>query len=132
MTSLDVTPPPGPGRQLIAGYGGGGFKIAGRRHVGSVIVFPTRTLAWPVTSADEITWASLAPLLDSVRREEETVRVLVLGSGQHFRPPPGALGARLMDAGIALEWMDTGAACRTFNVLVLEDRDVAAALLAVD
>jgi uncharacterized protein len=132
MPGLDITPKPASGRQLIDGYGGGGFKIAGQRHSGSVIVFPTRTLAWPVTGVDQITRASLSPLLDRVQTAEETVRILVLGSGRRFQPPPATLAAQLSEAGIALEWMDTGAACRTFNVLLLEDRDVAAALLAVD
>jgi uncharacterized protein len=132
MPGLDITPKPASGRQLIERYGGGGFRIAGQRHMGSVIVFPTRTLAWEVTDAEQITSASLAPLLDRVQAAEEMVRLLVLGSGRRFRPPPENLSARLADAGIALEWMDTGAACRTFNVLLLEDRDVAAALLAVD
>ena len=132
MPGLDVTPKPASGRQVIGGYGGGGFKISGQRHSGSVIVFPSRTLAWPVTTVEEITWELLAPLLDPVRAAEETVQILVLGIGARFRLPPGPLGARLADAGIALEWMDTGAACRTFNVLVLENRDVAAALLAID
>jgi uncharacterized protein len=132
MPGLDITPTPGGGRQVIDGYGGGGFKIAGQRHTGSVIIFPTRTLAWPITAAEQITWASLAPLVHLVEAAEETVRILVLGSGQHFQPPPARLGAELLGLGIALEWMDTGAACRTFNVLLLEDRDAAAALLAVD
>ena len=132
MSGLDITPKPASGRQLIDGYGGGGFKIAGQRYSGSVIVFPTRTLAWPVTGVDQITRASLSPLLDRVQTAEETVRILVLGSGRRFQPPPATLAAQLSEAGIALEWMDTGAACRTFNVLLLEDRDVAAALLAVD
>ena len=61
MSGLDITPKPASGRQLIDGYGGGGFKIAGQRYSGSVIVFPTRTLAWPVTGVDQITRASLSP-----------------------------------------------------------------------
>jgi uncharacterized protein len=132
MPGLDITPTPGGGRQLIDGYGGGGFKIAGQLHTGSVIILPMRTLAWPITAVDQITWASLAPLIDRVEAAEETVRILVVGSGSRFQPPPGRLSEELLTLGIALEWMDTGAACRTFNVLLLEDRDVAAALLAVD
>lgn len=132
MPGLDVTPKTASGRQLIEGYGAGGFKIAGQRYTGSVLVFPTRTLAWSVTAVEQITRESLAPLVDRVGVTAATLRILVLGCGRRFVPAPGRLGLELMDAGIALEWMDTGAACRTFNVLVLEDRDVAAALLAVD
>lgn len=132
MPGLDITPPPASGRQLIDAYGGGGFKIAGQRHTGSVIIFPSRTLLWPIAASEQITSASLAPVFDSVRMGEETVQILVLGSGRRFQPPPAGLGADLLALGIALEWMDTGAACRTFNVLLLDDRDVAAALLAVE
>ena len=132
MSGLDVTPRPAAGRQLVDKYGAGGFKIAGQRHAGSVIVFPARTVGWPVTAVEQVSAASLAPLLDLVRAGKETVRILILGSGRRFVPPPGGLAAALLDVGIALEWMDTGAACRTFNVLLLEDREVAAALLAVE
>ncbi|MFO1128347.1 MAG: Mth938-like domain-containing protein [Rhodospirillales bacterium] len=132
MAGLDGAPKPAGGRQLIDKYGDGGFKIAGQRYAGSVIVFPTLTVAWPVTSADEITGGSLAPLMDRVRAKEETVRILVVGGGRRFAPPPARLTAELSAEGIVLEWMDTGAACRTFNVLLLEGREVAAALLAVE
>ncbi|MFO1154573.1 MAG: Mth938-like domain-containing protein [Rhodospirillales bacterium] len=132
MSGLELTPKPASGRQLIDKYGAGGFRIAGHRHVGSVIVFPARTLAWPVTAIEQIGAASLAPLLDPVRAGEESCHILIVGSGPRFAPPPDRLAAELLEAGVALEWMDTGAACRTFNVLLLEERDVAAALLAVE
>jgi len=47
-------------------------------------------------------------------------------------PVPSGLGEALRQQGMVLEWMDTGAACRTFNVLLGEDRRIAAALIAVD
>jgi uncharacterized protein len=58
--------------------------------------------------------------------------LLVIGCGAAFQPPPPGLRDALRAAGAALEWMDTGAACRTFNVLLAEDRGAAAALIAVD
>ena len=57
--------------------------------------------------------------------------ILVIGCGAHFLPPTKGLRDDLRKAGIALEWMDTGAACRTFNVLLTEDRGAVAALIAV-
>jgi uncharacterized protein len=62
----------------------------------------------------------------------ENPLILVIGCGERFLPPPKGLRDDLRKAGIALEWMDTGAACRTFNVLLAEDRGAVAALIAVD
>jgi uncharacterized protein len=58
--------------------------------------------------------------------------IVVMGCGATFLPPPPGLRAALRDKGLVLEWMDTGAACRTFNVLLGEDRAAVAALIAFD
>jgi uncharacterized protein len=116
------------GRQLIESYGGGGFKVAGVRYAGSVLVFSHETLVWPVAAASDVTRSSL----EEVVRRAGNVRILILGCGRGHSPRPAGLDAELRAAGIGLEWMDTGAACRTFNVLVLEEREVAAALIAVE
>ena len=63
---------------------------------------------------------------------EERVAILIVGCGPRFVMPPPVLKSGLRAAGIVLEWMDTGAACRTFNVLLGEERPAAAALIAVD
>ena len=63
---------------------------------------------------------------------EDGVEILVVGCGALFEPPPSGLREGLSKKGVVLEWMDTGAACRTFNVLLAEDRACAAALIAVD
>jgi uncharacterized protein len=123
-----LTPHLAPGRQIIESYGGGGFKVSGVRYAGSVLIFTDATESWPLGAATEVCAAALCAV---VRREPRT-RILIVGCGRGFVPPPPALQAALSEAGIALEWMNTGAACRTFNVLALEDRDVAAALIAVD
>ncbi len=114
-------------RQLIEAYGDGGFRVAGQVYRGSILVFPDRTLAWPLDEAATITIASLDPVIAGVPPPD----ILLVGCGPEFRPPPGDLRAGLRELGVSLEWMDTGAACRTFNVLLDEDRPVAAALVAV-
>ena len=124
---MDVTPVVPGGRQLIQGYDTGGFRIAGIRHAGSVLVLPEQTLAWPVDSPEQITADSLAP----VRAAAPAVEILVLGCGARFVMIPAELRASLKAAGIVVEAMDTGAACRTFNLLLAEDRRVAAALIAL-
>ncbi|MFQ5765324.1 MAG: Mth938-like domain-containing protein [Rhodospirillales bacterium] len=109
-------------------YGGLRFRIAGEVHEGSVLVFPKRTLAWAVAEAAQVTVETLEP----VTAADERPAILVVGCGPTFQAPPAGLRSGLKAAGVALEWMDTGAACRTFNVLLAEERDCAAALIAVE
>jgi uncharacterized protein len=125
--SLDITPLVPAGRQVIEAYGDGGFVIAGARYVGSVIVLPERTLAWAAAAAADVTELALAPLFEAPLSAE----ILVVGCGPRFAPAPSALRPAFKARGLALEWMDTGAACRTFNVLLAEGRACAAALIAV-
>jgi uncharacterized protein len=121
---MELTPLVPTGRQVIERYGESGFRITGVIYRGSVLVFPDRTLPWSASGASEVTWESLAPVID-----HGGVRILLLGLGRLMRAMPPTLRNLLHAAGIVLEPMDTGAACRTYNVLVAEDRYVAAALL---
>ena len=122
---MELTPLFPVGRQVIERYGETGFRVAGAIYRGSVLVFPDRTLPWSAVSASDVTWESLAPVI-----EHGGVQILLLGLGRAMGGAiPHALRNTLHAAGIALEPMNTGAACRTYNVLVAEDRHVAAALL---
>ncbi len=112
---------------LLQGYGDGGFRVAGKRLEGPHIIFPEQTAPWPVGSAAAITLESLGAVIDM----SDEVDILIVGCGVEFEPIPDDLGDGLKEHGIVLEWMDTGAACRTFNVLLIEERPVAAALIAV-
>ena len=124
---MEITPAIPGDRQVIAGYGPDLFRISGVVHNGSVIVFTDRTVAWPVRALAELTLDSLTP----VREADPAVEVLLLGVGSQNALVPSALLQGLRDAGIVLDAMDTGAACRTYNVLMAEDRRVAAALIAL-
>ncbi|MBM3490647.1 MAG: hypothetical protein FJX68_09375 [Alphaproteobacteria bacterium] len=116
-----------PDRQLIQAYGDGGFRVSGLRHQGAILVLPWRTLRWPAVSFEVIDAAWLVAAL----REEPKPDLLLLGCGPAARPAASGLRQSLRSTGLALETMDTGAACRTYNVLLLEERRVAAALLPV-
>jgi uncharacterized protein len=118
---MELTPVNPAGRQVIERYGAGGFRVSGVIYAGPVIVFPDRTLPWAAAAP---TADSLAPVV-----EHGGIELLILGLGRRVAPVVTALRASLKAAGIAVEPMDTGAACRTYNVLVAEDRRVAAALL---
>ena len=121
---MDVTPLIPADRQVIDSYGPAGFHVSGTAYEGAVLVFPDDTQRWPVTSFGEVSPASLEPVV-----AHGGVQILLLGCGKRMQPAPPALRQALRQAGIVVEVMDTGAACRTYNVLLAEDRRVAAALL---
>lgn len=121
------TPAPPAQRKLVDGYGAGGFKIAGERLAGSLLISSLATWNWSVAAASDATLESLEPLLGA----EPELEILLLGTGLRMAPPMASLRVALKARGITLEIMATGAACRTYNVLVAEGRRVAAALIAV-
>ena len=126
---MEVTPIAAEGRQIIERYGGGGFRVSGEVFEGSVLVHPERTLSWPVAALAELTLESLEPLLAEGGR---SVDVLLLGCGTSMALVPEALRQGARERGVVIEAMDSGAACRTYNVLLSEDRPVAAAIIAID
>ena len=120
--------PPSDRRRMIEAYGDGGFIIGGVRTSGSILVFPRRTEAWTASEFNGITLDSLAEVFS----EAPAIELLLVGCGIAQGLPPAALRLGLSEAGVVADFMNTGAACRTFNVLLAEDRRVAAALIAVD
>jgi uncharacterized protein len=123
---MDITPHIPAGRQVIEGYSGSGFRVSGALYVGSVLVFVDRTEPWPVKALSEVTLDRFAPV---VARGD--VEILLLGCGRHISMVPSALRQGLRASGIVVEAMDSGAACRTYNVLLAEERRVAAALIGL-
>ena len=125
---MDITPQVAEGRQAIRAYVETGFEVSCVRHTGAVIVFPEETVSWNFSGPlDELELDHLA----SVFAATPVVELLLIGSGQRFAIVPPALCAAIRERGPAVECMDTGAACRTYNVLLAEERRVAAALLPV-
>ena len=117
-----------PGRALIDAYGNGGFRFAEMSHRGSLLLLPSGIYDWPVSAFEE---AHVA-VFEQVFAERAAVDYLLFGTGERQHRPPEAVRAAFAAADMGLEFMDTGAACRTYNVLLAEDRPVAAALIAVD
>jgi uncharacterized protein len=126
--SLDITPLVPAGRQVIQSYGSGQFVISDVRLTGPVLVFAERALAWKVVAFENLAPDDFAEVIGAEPKPE----ILLLGSGAGSALLPAALRSEMRAAGIIIECMNTGAACRTFNVLIGEDRRVAAALFAVD
>ncbi len=112
----------------IDAYGGGGFRLSGIRHEGSVLIVGDSAVAWSVASPSDLTVESLAPVLSAGRKE---VEFLLLGMGARNAQPPRAVREALRAAGMGLEFMDTPAASRLYNVLTAEGRRLASALIAV-
>ena len=124
---MDITPRARADSQVIQAYGGDGFRIAGTRHEGAVLVLPERTLPWPLAAPPALDAASLIAL----REAADPVELLLIGTGRSMARIDPALRREIKAWDIVLDAMDTGAACRTYNVLLLEERRVAAALLPV-
>ncbi|TWG95556.1 uncharacterized protein L598_000300001600 [Mesorhizobium sp. J18] len=117
-----------PGRAPIDAYGNGGFRFADMSHKGSILCLPSGIYGWePANPA-----AVAAEDLSRVLSEAGEIELLLIGTGTILRPPSAVLRGTLKQAGVTVEPMATGPAVRTFNVLLAEDRAVAAALIAVD
>ncbi|NKB49128.1 MAG: hypothetical protein GKS02_07165 [Alphaproteobacteria bacterium] len=112
----------------IDGYGSGGFRIDGLVHKGSLIVLPTGFAAWDIAAFAQIDDAVLPPSLFA----DGQIELLLLGCGETMQMVPRGLRDALRAVGTVVEPMGTGAAVRTYNVLLGENRRVAAALIAVD
>ena len=117
---------------MIDAYGDGRFRIGGQIHTGSILLAPDRVLPWGTTTLTAFSpqqiFDQISPLLMPAGKRPE---ILLLGCGARIEMIPPALRVLFKDRGVSLEPMDTGAACRTYNVLAGEDRLVAAALIAV-
>jgi uncharacterized protein len=117
-----------PGRAPIEAYGNGGFRFADMSHRGSLLCLPSGIYGWEPNNPAVLTAEDFA----RVFAEADAIEILLVGNGTELKPIPKPLRAALREAGISADPMATGAAVRTFNVLLAEDRAVAAALIAVD
>lgn len=116
-----------PGRHLIDAYGGGGFRFGDHGHKGSVLGLPSGMWAWPYSSPAELDEAAFAKVL----AEANEIDTLLVGMGVDIAALKPAIRAALREHGVIVEAMATGAAARTWNILIGERRRVAAALIAV-
>lgn len=120
---MDITPIIPGDRMIIDAYGPGRFRISGQAYEQAVLVFPDEVRIWAVSALDQIDAESLALAV------EKQVEVLLVGTGPKMQLLPAAVKQALRTQGVGVDVMDTGAACRTYNILMAEGRRVAAALL---
>lgn len=123
---MDVTPLIPSGKNVIKGYGNMTFKINDTLHNSSIIVFPDRVVNWDMLSPADICLDTFAQILS-----ENDLEILLVGCGDVHMPTDVQIYREFQKAGVGLEFMTTGAACRTYNVLLAEGRNVVAALVLV-
>lgn len=117
----------GAGRNTISGYDRGEIRIEDRRYTRSLILAPEHVVAaWPPQCLDELRPEHLEAVF------ELAPEIVLLGTGARLSFPGKAVRQCFAERGIGLEVMDTAAACRTYNVIAMEGRQVAAALFMID
>ncbi len=116
-----------PGRAPIDAYGNGGFRFADMSHRGSILCLPSGIHGWEMTAGMPLDAEYFQRVLEQARE----IEVLLVGTGENLRPLPAALKTALKARGISSDPMSTGAAVRTYNIMLSESRAVAAALIAV-
>lgn len=117
-----------PAQVGIDAYGNGGFRFAGMSHRGSLLCLPKGMFAWDVASPGDITREALAAVFAAAA----DIDVLLIGLGPDIAAIPRELRDALREHKVIVEAVNTGSAIRTYNVLLAEERAVAAALIAVD
>lgn len=120
-------PRPGffPGRAPIEAYGNGGFRFAGMSHRGSILCLPSGIRHWEVGAV------LAAADFSAVIADAESIEILLVGTGELLVPLSPELHALFRKHAISADAMATGAAARTYNVLLGEGRAVAAAFVVV-
>jgi uncharacterized protein len=124
---LEGAAPHLPQQAQIDAYVNGGFRFAGMSHRGSLLALPSGIWAWSVTKPEEINETTLARLF----AEAAVIEFFILGTGAQISPVPELVRRRLRECRIGLEIMTTGAAVRTYNIVVGENRRAAAGLMAI-
>lgn len=124
---LVIRPAHFPGRAPVDTYGNGGFRFAEMSHKGSILCLPSGIYGWSAASPADFTPDAFQRVV-----EETGLELVLVGTGRDLVPLPASVRDGLAAKGIRADTMSTGAAARTFNVLLAEGRAVGAALLAVD
>lgn len=117
-----------PGRAPIEAYGNGGFRFADMSHRGSILCIPSGIYGWTPESVADLNETAFSRVLE----EAGEINILLIGTGPTLQPLPDLLRSRIREAGVSVDVMSTGAAVRTYNILLAEERAVAAALIAVE
>jgi uncharacterized protein len=116
-----------PRSAIIEAYGDGGFRFGGMSHRGSLLCFPDGIWAWPVKDVSELTAGSLSAVFERA----ESLDFFLIGAGHNPWALPDNLRLRFRELSLSVDGMATGAAVRTYNILLTENRRVGAGLIAI-
>ena len=116
-----------PGRAPVDSYGNGGFRFADMSHRGSLLMLPSGIYGWDMDEGDPLTIENFQRVFE----EASAIEFLLVGTGRDIRPLPAELKTQLRQHAVSSDPMSTGAAVRTYNIMLAESRAVAAALIAV-
>ncbi|HPQ50800.1 MAG: Mth938-like domain-containing protein [Alphaproteobacteria bacterium] len=117
---MDITPFVSADQKLIQSYTQGRFRINGEVFSYPVLVWGAHVEEWCVSDFTQIN--------DQIHALNGQIDVLLIGGGATFSVLSPSKRAAFIGLGFSVDVMDTGAACRTYNVLTAEGRRVAAAL----
>ena len=123
----DITPTISKSKKIIDAYGNGGFKVAGERLEGNIIILPDSVHRFENSEIENTNQNHIEPILSHA----EDIEVLIIGCGKTTSFFNADIEKILRSKRISLEYMDTGAAARTYNILLTEERKVAVVLIAV-
>jgi uncharacterized protein len=112
----------------IDAYGKGGFRFAGMSHRGSLLCFPDGIWAWPITDLTELNEAALRAAFERA----DGLDFFLIGAGRDPWALPEDLRQKFREVLLSVDAMATGAAVRTYNILLAENRRVGAGLIAVN
>lgn len=116
-----------PQRAPIERFGGGGFRFAGMSHKGSLLVLPSGMRVWRPARWADVSHDDLVDVVD----EYEGIDFLLFGTGETMQRLPPALAGQLQSLVMSVDCMSTSAAIHSYNVMLAENRRVAAAFIAV-
>ena len=117
---------------LVQSYGDGGFRVAGERIEGAIIIAAKFANKINLKSLEELSQKNLQELLSACTVKTEKVEILLFGGGEHMSQLPIDCAKWLRQENIAFDLMNTGAAARTYNVLLSENRAVAAIMMPIN
>ncbi|NND50610.1 MAG: hypothetical protein HKN60_10205 [Rhizobiales bacterium] len=117
-----------PDQVPVDAYGNHGFRFGGMSHQGSILALPSGMYGWAVNDIIDLRPDDLSQVFE----DRDRIGFVILGTGKTQVWPTPELRQDFDQRRIGLEVMDTGAAVRTYNVLLAEKRPVAAALVSVD
>ncbi len=124
----DITPTISASAKVLESYGPGRFTVSGEMVYGSIIISAGSLVNWDVQNFSDISIESFSPLFEL----EEDIDVVIIGCGEKTQLISAEIRNHFKQAGITLDFMTTGSASRTYNVMLSEGRQVAAALIVLD